>query len=372
MKILQTPVRFPPHTGGVENYVWNLSHELAKAGHEVTVICSDENGNKTDNEEITGITVKRIPYIGKIANTNITPTLPIELLKEDYDVIHTHIPTPWSADWSAVSALIKNKPLIVTYHNDITGKGAMKYVAEAYNNTLLRATLKKSSKIIATQSKNPETSLYLKKYQDKIEIIPTGVDIERFKPVETEECENTLFFLGVLDKYHEYKGLSCLLHAMSRVKKRIPGIKLIVGGTGELLEHYRKQTAAMDLSGSVSYAGHIAENQLTGYYNRCSAFVLPSTSAAQEGFGMVLLEAMACGKTVITTEITGIAERVRRTDSGTIVKQNDAESLSDAIITLMEDPQKTKAMGANARKLAMEYSWEKITRKVERIYEGTV
>ena len=105
MKILQTPVRFYPFVGGVENYVHSLNKELVKLGHEVTVVCANEPKVKPE-EMMEGIKVKRLNYIGKIANTNITLKLPLELFREDFDLVHTHIPTPRSADWSAIVARI--------------------------------------------------------------------------------------------------------------------------------------------------------------------------------------------------------------------------------------------------------------------------
>lgn len=107
MKIIQTPARFYPFTGGVENYVYGLSKELVKQGYEVKVICAREPDK--DVKEIDGIKVEKLRWIGKVANTNITPFLPFKLLFEDFDVIHTHLPTPWSADWSAIIAWIRRK-----------------------------------------------------------------------------------------------------------------------------------------------------------------------------------------------------------------------------------------------------------------------
>lgn len=78
-------------------------------GHEVTVVCANEP--PSPNEELlNGIRVKRLHYSGKIANTNVTWGLPLALNGEDFDVLHTHIPTPWSADWSALTSRLKKKP----------------------------------------------------------------------------------------------------------------------------------------------------------------------------------------------------------------------------------------------------------------------
>jgi glycosyltransferase involved in cell wall biosynthesis len=108
MRIVQTPARFYPFIGGVENYVYNLSKELVNLGQEVQIICAmDPPGIK--EETIDNIKIKRLSYIGKVANTNITPALPLALLGQDFDLIHAHLPTPWSADWSALLSMTKKK-----------------------------------------------------------------------------------------------------------------------------------------------------------------------------------------------------------------------------------------------------------------------
>lgn len=81
LKIIQTPARFYPYVGGVEKYVFGLSHELVKMGHIVKVICADEP--KSQIKEVEGINILKLPYMGKIANTNITLSLPFFLLKKN-------------------------------------------------------------------------------------------------------------------------------------------------------------------------------------------------------------------------------------------------------------------------------------------------
>jgi len=275
MKILQTPTRFYPYVGGVENYVYYLSKELVRLGNEVKVICANEP--KSEEEEIIdGIKVKRLEYMGKIAATNIAPKLPLELLKEDFDIIHTHLPTPWSADWSGIIAEIKGKPFVVTYHNDITGNGFAGYIAKAYNRSMLKFVLGKASKIIITQQKYLNFSPYLRKYKDKVEIVSIGVDTEKFKPLAIDREENTIFFLNLLNRYHKYKGLDYLLKALKIVKREIENVRLIIGGVGELLDYYKDMVSSLGLEKNIKFAGYISEDEITQYYNKYSVFVLPS------------------------------------------------------------------------------------------------
>ena len=369
MKILQIPVRFYPSVGGVENYVYYLSKNLVKLKQDVLVLCANEP--KTKKEEIVdGIKVKRLNYLGKIANTNITLKLPIEIVKEDFDIIHTHLPTPWSADWSAIVSKIKNKPLILTYHNDIIGNGFANYIAKLYNATMLKLLLSKANVIFITHTGYYNYSPFLKPYKDKIDVIPIGVDIERFKPSKTEKGENLLFFLSVLDKFHRYKGLDYLLKALTIVKEEIQDVKLIVGGDGELSYYYRGMADSMDLKANVDFIGFVSTEQIVDCYNNCNAFVLPSISAQQEGFGIVLLEAMACGKPVVATDIAGLAKETKERNAGKIVIPKDVKELANAIINVLQDKKVAHEMGINGRRLVEErYSWEKIAKRINGVYK---
>jgi len=372
MKILQTPVRFYPFTGGVENYVYNLSRELVKLGHDVTIVCANEPAGKKE-EVIDGIKIKRLSYLGKVANTNITPRLPFKLLREEFDLIHTHLPTPWSADWSAIAAMARRRPLVLTYHNDIVGEGYANSIAQVYNHTGLKLVLERAKKIIITQPNYLSSSSYLEKYEDKVEAVSVGVDAEKFRPMNTENEGNTLFFLSVLDRFHEYKGLDYLLQALNTVKEEVPDVKLIVGGEGELLDRYRQVSSSLGLEENVEFVGFIPDDKIVQYYNRCDLFVLPSISAEQEGFGMVLLEAIACGKPVISTGIVGAAKDLNEKGAGIIVECGDAKGLAEAILHILQKKDRATKMGAAGRCLVEEkYRWRTVAERVEKVYEELI
>lgn len=401
MKILQTPVRFYPFIGGVENYVYYLSKELVDLGHEVEVICANQPSSK-DTEVVHGVQVKRLPYFGRIANTNITPGLPFALSGEDYDIIHTHIPTPWSADWSALSSKIKNKPLVITYHNDIIGQGTAGYLARFYNSTALQLVLKRAERIIITQPDYLKSSPYLMDYQNKIEVIPNGVDVDKFHPkivagdskdagngdnnndqnhddyedyedYGDAEAGNSIFFLSVLDEFHRYKGLDYLLKAFKIVKKEINDAKLTVGGRGSLLNYYKEMAASMGLTEDVEFAGYIQDDRLAEYYSKANVFVLPSVSSLQEGFGIVALEALACQTPVITTNIVGVAQDLEAVAAGRVVPPKNHLKLAEALIEILKDKEGQKVMGEKGRKLIEEkYTWKRVASSMEKLYRDII
>lgn len=372
MRILQTPARFYPFIGGVENYAYNLSRELVELGEGVSVVCANEPRAR-QHESIMGIDVRRLSYLGKIANTNITPALPLALLRDRFDILHTHLPTPWSADWSCLAAMTKGKPLVLTYHNDIVGRGFAGRIARLYNSSCLPLLLGSAARIIITQPNYIDSSIYLKSYKNKIKIVPNGVDINRFRPqagsVKSEGGSQTLFFLGLLDEFHRYKGLDCLLRALAMVREQIPDVRLEVGGAGSLLGRYREMTGSLGLAKSVEFLGFVPEDALPEHYHRCDAFVLPSTSREQEGFGIVLLEAMACAKPVISTDIVGVADDVLRFNAGRIVKPGDERALAGAIMETLGNRGLAEEMGRNGRRLVeQKYTWKRVAWDVLEIY----
>lgn len=369
MKIIQTPVRFYPFIGGVEKYVYYISEQLVQYDNcEVKVICANESSDIED-EVYNGINIHRLKYYGKVANTNVTLSLPTTLYKEDFDIIHTHVPTPWSCDWSNIVSRIKNKPLVVTYHNDIIGSGIANIIAKTYNKTGLKLLLNKADKIIITQD-DYINSPHLKGYEDKILTIPNGVDSNIFTPIDEEKIENQIFFLSVLDKFHKYKGLDYLLDSIVMVKKEIPDVKLVIGGKGELLEFYQEKVKKLKIEDNVEFKGYLSDEEVVSYYQKSELFVLPSISSLQEGFGIVLLEALSCKTPVISTDIVGVSDDVIDSECGEIIDAKDTDQLTEAIIKLLSDKNLLHEMGENGRKLVQEkYEWKNIASDIYRLYE---
>jgi len=355
MRILQTPARLFA-TGGVESYVRNLSNELVDMGHEVSVICAD---TPRDNEVNKRINTNFLRTVGKVANTNITPALPLALLREDFDILHTHLPTPWSADWSAIVSMLKNRPLVLTYHSDIAGKGLAHHISGAYNLTMLRLLIKNADKIIVTR--HGYLSEHLKGQKEKMVVIPIGVDTRIFRPLITEK-KGDIFFLSVLDEYHEFKGLDVLLGAIRIAKREMPDLKLIVGGEGALKDHYIKVSKSMGLGRNVEFVGSVPQETLAEYYNSCNLFVLPSTDPTRETFGIVLLEAMACKKPVVATKIAGF-----------VVNPGDKEMLAEAMLCILKNQELADKMGsAGRRMIEKKYNWRRVAEQTSELYEGLV
>lgn len=371
ISILQTPPRFYPYIGGTENHVYHLSRELIKDGFKVKVICA--NDPKTTNKKINNICVERLWYPFKITNTTITPTLPVKILWSKFDILHTHMPTPWSSDVSILITKIMNKKSIITIHNDMDKSSFIsKLVTKIYLYTFYKLSLALVNKIIII---NPNweisfnaTKTILKNHKQKITVIPNGIDLQLFKKTRNDSNpKNKLLFVSVLDKYHSFKGIDYLLEAVKIAKKSISNIELDIIGEGELKQFYQKKSQKLQIQNNVNFIGEVTHTDLVSHYNNASVFILPSTEI--EGFGIVLLEAMACALPVIATDIVGTKNDIQKYNSGIIVKPKDSQLLAKAIVELLNNKQKAKKMGDNGRKLVEEnYDWDKIAKQIKQLY----
>ncbi|SFK65424.1 Glycosyltransferase involved in cell wall bisynthesis [Halogranum rubrum] len=383
MKIIQTPGRFYPHTGGVETYVHDLSKRLSELGHTSKVVCPNHPSEEHIDDFPGGITTRRLTSVGQIAYTELTPMLPVALLQEvkNADILHTHLPTPWSADISTLVGELTNTPTVITYHNDIIGDGIADYISQAYNSTVLRATLRSADQIIITQENYIESSKQLSQYKDKITVVGNGVDIERFQPQSlSQESQRshginpdtpTIFFLSVLNRSHDYKGLDVLLQAIKLLNEHDGrSVQLIVGGDGEARSKYEKIAAKLGIENSVNFKGYIPDEELPAIYSSSDVFALPSLSSDQEGFGLVLLEALACGTPVVTTDVVGVADDVRAANLGEVVNRHDPEALAAGIRSVINHQRSVNERGHTF--CAENYSWRRQSKKMEEVYQNLV
>jgi glycosyltransferase involved in cell wall biosynthesis len=353
MKILQTPIRFYPYIGGIENHAYHLSKNLVKLGHEVNVICANEPKLKRE-ETIEGIKIKRLWYLFKIQNTNITPFLPLNLLSHDADVIHTYFPSPWCSDWSNIVGKLKKIPTVFHYYNDLTEK---QFIRQIYNKTMLSASFKLAKKILVAHERYIDYSFILPKYREKIAVIPPGVDTALFRPSKKQINAAIFGFASVLDSYHEYKGLNYLFKSIRKSKLKI------VGG-GDMLDYYKIKAARKD----VEFLGALQPIDMKEFYHKIGVFVLP-TIGYKEGFGIVALEAMASGIPVIVSSIVGVADDIEKNNCGIVIKPKNVKELGNAIKYFEDNKSEIKIMGRRARKAVENYSWEKIAKRTEELYK---
>ncbi len=378
LRILEVVVRFFPYVGGVENTVLHLSRELVARGHQVRVVCADEPAGGPP--EVDGIGVVRLPYRGKIGNTNLSWGLLDALRREEADIIHTHMPTAWFADAAGIVAEEKKIPLVFSYNNDLVGPGLKGMIGAAYNRWFLPRLLRRSTRIVTSNPGYGDFSPHLRPFRQKIEHIPWGVDAAAFSPAPFPDGpERVVGFLALLDRHHRYKGLDELLHALALLRAESGSgssnghpIRLRVGGSGEKLPRYRALAAELGVGDQVEFLGFVPHADLADFFRSCHLFALPSTDGSQEGFGLVLLEAMACGRPVLTTPVVGMARDIERAKAGLLVPPKDAAALARALGEVIFDEGQLHEIGRRARALVeAQFTWPAIAARYEALFLET-
>ncbi len=372
LSILDVVVRFHPYIGGVENTVLDLNRRLIARGHRVVVICADEPAGSPDH--VQGIDVVRLPWRGKLGNTNLAWGLRDAIRRQRPDVIHTHIPTALYSDAAADVAREMGVPLVLTYHNDLIGEGLKGLFGKVYNRFVLPGLLERCTRVVTINPNYAAKSPHLAATDPKITCVPWGVDEQLFHPPAdggppADAPELVLGFLSLLDEHHRYKGLDVLLRAVASLRQGGRRVRLKVGGAGAEQGLYRQLAAELGIADVTEFLGFIPGPDLPGFYGSCHVFVLPSTDARREGFGLVLLEAMSCARAVVSTPIVGMYGDIEKHETGLLVPPLDPDALAAALARLDGERGLLAAMGARGRRLVVErYTWTSVTDAYESIY----
>ncbi|HEV2891468.1 MAG TPA: glycosyltransferase family 4 protein [Frankiaceae bacterium] len=367
MRVLHTPVRYPPHVGGIEAVAADICERLVARGDEAYVICAASPAAGPGREVRNGVRVLRLRAAFRVANTDVTPGLPAALWRAPVDVVHTHLPTPWSADWSVLVARLRRKPVVVTFYNRIVGTGLASVAARVYERTLQRVTLRLAT-LITVNSDSWRDRLVREQpaLRGKVVTLLNGVDTDAFAPGEGPRSPE-LLFVSVLDEFHDYKGLDVLLDAMPLM----PEATCTVVGDGSRRARYEARARSLGVADRVTFAGRVDDEALAGLYRTCGVFVLPSQYVEHEGgSSLVALEAMASGMPVVIAEGAGdIAKRAQDVGAGRAVPAGDAAALAAAVGELLADDALRARCGEAARAhVVAEVSWESFVDELRALY----
>ena len=339
---------------------------LVAGGDGVLVLCADEP--RGAGEVGDGVSVRRLAWRVKLANTNITTSLPIALVREPWDVVHTHLPTPWSADLSVYAARLLGRGSVLSFYNATVGEGWADLLARAYNATVFRWTLRLADRVVVVSDRWRDELLGLEpSLAPRLVVIPTGVDLERYRPGGRGDGRQ-LLFVGVLDRFHRYKGLDVLLDALHEVHE--PFVLTVVGD-GDLRAEYERQAKRLGLDERVHFVGRLDDDALVARYARSDLYILPSDFARQEGgFTLTALEAMASGLPVVLADGAGqVASEADDAGAGLRVAAGDVHMLAAAITRLLADPHERSEMAKAARTFVeRRHSWDDIAERRRTLY----
>jgi len=356
IKLLVVTPYFYPKIGGIEKHTYNLYNGLRKKlGYEIVIITSNHESKEYKEETFEGMKIYRLSYQFKVSNTPISlkwkGQIKEIIKKEKPSIIMAHSPVPFISDVTILSN--KKIPSILKYHSGSMKKERFSFsnlIIFIYEKIFLRKLLKKSDYIICTS--DFVMNNFLKNYKNKSRTITPSVDLEVFK-AKNHKINSKILYVGRMDKTSKWKGINYLIGAIKIVKQKIPDVKLNLVGEGDALQDYMDQANKLNLNKNISFLGALGGNKLVAKYNYSNLLVLPSISEA-ESFGMVLIEAMACKKPVVGSNIGGIPYVIDNGKNGLIIPPKNSQALAEAIIKILENPKIAKKMGEEGYKKVKE------------------
>ena len=297
-------------------------------------------------------TVYKTPSLGKVAGTAICPSMPwlARALHEahDYDLVHLHLPDPMAH--LAAAFLPRSVKRVITWHSDIVRQKRLLKLYQSF----LKGLLNRVDAIIVPTPAHISSSSQLTgcRRPECFHIVPFGIDYAPFDRAaqQHQRIADLRANLGggdevpiafTVGRHVYYKGLEYLIRAMIDVPQGI----LVIGGDGPLTASLKAVSRSLGLDARVHFVGRIPDEELPFYYHACEVFCMPSVAPA-EAFGLVQLEAMACGKPVVCCELhNGVTYVNRDAETGLVVPPRDPKVLAAALNHLFADPALRKSLG---------------------------
>lgn len=350
MRVLQFGRFWNDQHGGIERHVALLSKELATLGVEVVNLVAAQNLRGSD-VTVDGYRLVQVPSLGMVFSTAVAPGLVFKALalhrEKKFDVVHLHLPDPLSHLASMVlPAGIKR---VITWHSDIIRQ---KRLLALYEPFLRRTTRQADALVAATQAHFDASSQIPHDIPaQRRHVIPYGLDyaplvlnprtaVLRDELRARAQGRGLVFALG---RHVYYKGFDVLIEAMQHTDAF-----LILGGDGALRPQLEQQAVAIGVSDRVFFSGRIPEEDLAAYFNACDVFCLPSVEPS-EAFGLVQLEAMACGKPVVCTQLNNGVNVVNVDgQTGFAVPVRDPLALGHCLARLLKDDALREKLGQQA------------------------
>lgn len=365
MKIAQVVCAYPPYQGGIAGSAYSIS-EVLKGDHEIITYAPQ--------------TIK--PWL-QYGHGALLAQLLWKLNKFDY--IYLHYPFFGTAEVVWFFKLFFKRPkLIIHYHMDVKNASPLTRLL-SLPSLLIRASLFKQAELIVSASLDYVASSQIKdiykKYPEKFKEIPFGLDLKKWQPkIIKDKNDNliiakakeivsfindkflkknqlNLIFIGGLDRAHYFKGINILLNALVLLEPKTWRLKIV--GDGDLRLKYEAETKRLNLSDRVEFCGRLNEDDLIRALQNSDLLVLPSINS-NEAFGIVLIEALACGVPVIASDLPGVRRVFNDRIEGLLFKTGDSGDLKTKLEFIIKNEDKRKKMAAAARELA-EYKYSLMT-----------
>jgi glycosyltransferase involved in cell wall biosynthesis len=372
-KVAHVTATFPPYLAGTGNVAFHNADSLARLGHSVEVYTAATGAARRSE----GRVVRRLRPLLRFGNA---PLLPGLIAIRGVDLVHLHYPFIFGGEMISVVSAMSRVPYVLTYHNDLLASGAKGIAFRAYERIWGRRILNGARRVFvpsldAVGASNLLTAL-ARRAPERIHELPNGVDTTVFTEgadgasirdrLKIEHDRPVLIFVGQMDTAHHGKGgVPQLLHALASV--RPPTTVLILVGGGDRAPEYQALASRLDLRDRTYFVGPVENRELPAFFAAADVAVQPSVN--RELFGMVALEAMACGLPVITSDLPGARRVVTQAGGGLLTRPGDVPELARTIERLVTDASLRQRLGAAGRAAVhARYDWQHIAHQLEQAY----
>ena len=350
-----------PHFGGVTENVSGAARALRQLGHRVLIITAEARGAEPEPDVIRVGQQRLVPWNG--ASVNFTYGARLEArLRAIYrearlDLIHIHCPLSPMLPLAGLRAA-DGWPVLGMFH--ATARSNLGY--QLFQPYLRREFARLT---IATAVSEPAREFVARYFPGTYHLVPNGVDLERFaleRPV-LAGGPPTILALGRLDPR---KGIEHLIDALPALTRIVGPVRLVVAGDGPR-RPFLVRRAAERAPGMVEFRGAVPRAETPALYAMADCLCAPATR--NESFGIVLLEAMASGRPVVATDLSGYRRVVTNGGTGWLVPPGDPAALAQALARVLADPERARAMGQAGRERAQRFSWPRVTERLVALYE---
>jgi len=361
LSVLQVGKFYPPYAGGIETHLEDLCTQLHSFA-DVRIIVANTD-RRTVTERVAGMTVHRVGTITNLARAPISLGMVAAIRRSPAHIVHIHWPNP-----AAVLAYLASGHtgrLVITYHSDIVRQ---KFAASLFH-PILKLVMARCAAVISTSRNYLDTSPVLRQFRERCHVIPYGITAGKLAAPDHEMVESLRREHGprivlAVGRLVYYKGFEYLIRAMRSVNARA-----LIVGDGPLRENLKKLAASCGVADRVVFVGEKQGKDLVSYFHAADVFTLPSI-ARSEAFGIVQLEAMACGKPVVNTQLdSGVPSVSLDGITGLTVPPADSESLASALNRLLDNDDLRRRYGEEGRRrVEREFTLETMMQKTSRVY----
>jgi len=372
VRIVQVTPFFHPHAGGVESHVRGIVRELAREGHDVTVVTSRFDRSLPIEEQTEGYRVLRTRTWGVLLDTPLDVGTRRTVRSLSPDVFHLHYPPPLTSYFATRDMVRRTVPVCLTYHCDLYLPGiAGRLLSGLYQRVFLPSTLDRTDGIIVHTKSYGGTSAMLR--GRALNVIPSAVDLDRFRPgIDASGLKSDLRLEGkrvavFTGRLVPHKGVDVILQALVRLPK---DVVLVVIGAGPRLPSLVGLARRLRVDDRVRFCPAVSDENLPRYLALGDVFVFPSQNRL-EGFGLAVAEAMAVGLPVVIADMPGVREVIESGREGLLAEPLLAGDLAEKILKILDDRELAKQMGQAARQRAeARYALPIVARSLVSLYEA--